>query len=76
MTRKNILHRDLNVEKVLTCPMKFDFKIIDFLLAIDLKKNEWVLKIYSKLMMKEILNYNCDDPFRIDHWGLLLITFS
>lgn len=77
MHEENILHRDLNVENLLICPMTFDFKIIDFGIAIDLKKHEWVLNDEGnyKYRIKDS-DYSCDDPLRIDYWGLFLITLS
>lgn len=77
MHGENILHRDLNVENLLVCPKTFDFKIIDFGLAVDLKESEWVLNDEGNVKYRiKDSDYVIDNPLSIDYWSLLLIVLS
>lgn len=77
MHEKKILHGDLNIENLLICPRTYDFKIIDFGLAINLEKNEIVFNDRGNLNYRICdSEFSFEDPLRIDYWGFLLILLS
>ena len=75
--RKNILHRDLNVENVLISSKTQEFKIIDFGLALNFDQKEAVLNDEGNFLYRiRDSDYSLDDPSKIDLWGALLILLS
>ena len=74
--RQKILHSDLNVENILICPETFEFKLIDFGLALNIKNEDVVLNIDEGNVNYRMKDTTSGDPFEIDNWGLQLIFLS
>ena len=75
--QRKIIHRDLNIENILICPITYEFKIIDFGVAVDIEIQDYVFNDEGNVNYRlKYSDYSPEEPWTIDFWGLGLILLG